>query len=381
MKKIALITPMLQPYRITFYEKLAFLDPEYEWKIYHGMSRGEDGRPNFKGETRFSNLGFPEFMYFVWPFKIRYNKGMFAAIREYDPDLVIVQAITGNLTNRRIVSWAKRKNKKLILWFSGYDPGLAKGLLKSLKKYLVSTFFRKADLHLTYSTKGNAYAESMGIPPEKIRTSYNGIEIEHLLAKEEDIWEGSKEVVRKYKLENHVTFLYVGGLIPEKRVDLLLEAFCSLRKKYDHIKLLIIGDGPLKEETLKTISEQNDDHIHYLGRIIEGADPFFAASDCFVLPGVGGLALNQAMLWRKTCIVSEADGTEDDLVIENVTGFRFERNNLSSLTDAMERRINKNRDEMDEMEAKARKIIETKSNVNNMVRVFMGGVKDLLSNQ
>ncbi len=57
MKKIALITPMLQPYRITFYEKLAFANPEYEFRIFHGVSSKESGRPNYQGETKFQNTG------------------------------------------------------------------------------------------------------------------------------------------------------------------------------------------------------------------------------------------------------------------------------------------------------------------------------------
>jgi len=182
-------------------------------------------------------------------------------------------------------------------------------------------------------------------------------------------------------LKDHTTFLYVGGLIPEKRADLLLNAFKALRKKSPKIKLIIIGDGPLRDQIQQMMDEMGDPNVFYLGRIIEGADPYFAASDCFVLPGVGGLALNQAMFWKKTCIVSEADGSENDLVIESETGFRFEKDNLLSLSQAMERRINSTPSEVEEMSAKSREIIETKSNVNSMVQVFSESVVKLLNGQ
>ncbi len=371
---------MLQPYRITFYEKLAFADLGYDLRVFHGISASEDGRPNYRGETKFQNSGFSEHKYFIGPFKIVYNKGMYSEIRRYNPDLVILQGIAGDITNRLIVNWATRKKKKIILWTAGWDPGLAKGRLLSLKNHFVSTFFRKASIHLTYGTRASQYAESMGVPSDNIKTCYNGIEIDHLIAEEKQILDKSKEVIERYKLENHTTFLYVGGLIQEKRVDLLLTAFSVLREKYSNIKLLIVGDGPLRDQTLKMITELDDKHIYYLGRIIEGVDPYFAASDCLVLPGIGGLALNQAMFWGLPCIVSEADGTEDDLVIENISGYRFIKNNLESLTDAIERRINASPEEITRLSGKSREIVRTKSNVNNMVSVFLEGIKDCLNN-
>ena len=60
MKKIALITPMLQPYRISFYDKLSNMGEGYQWKIFHGVPQHEDGRPNYKEDTNFDEEGFIE---------------------------------------------------------------------------------------------------------------------------------------------------------------------------------------------------------------------------------------------------------------------------------------------------------------------------------
>lgn len=378
MKRIALITPMLQPYRITFYEKLSKSDEAYQWKIFHGMSRKETGRPSFKGEAPFDEKGLPEHKFFIGPFKLVYNKGLYNEVKRYNPDLVILQGIAGDLSNRRVISWAKRKGKRIILWTCGWDPGLAKGKMLAFKNFFVGTYFRKANIHLTYSSKANKYTEGMGVAPELITTCYNGIELDGMYAMEEDVAKKSADVIEKYGLKDRVTFLYVGGLIPEKKIDLLLDAFMELGSRHDNIRLLIIGDGPLKEHLNQRLEEMKDERISYLGRIIDGVDPYFAASDCLVLPGAGGLALNQAMFWRTTCIASVADGTEDDLVIDNKTGFRFEEDSLESLTAAMERRMNTSEQDHRVMGEEARKIIVERSNVNSMVEVFMKGVRDLL---
>jgi glycosyltransferase involved in cell wall biosynthesis len=182
----------------------------------------------------------------------------------------------------------------------------------------------------------------------------------------------------EYNLSDHTTFLFVGGLILEKKVNLLIDSFIELLKKYDKIKLLIIGDGPLKLMVKEKLKVNDDLKIIFLGRIIDGVDPYFAASDCFVLPGVGGLALNQAMFWGKTCIVSKADGTEDDLVIEGITGYRFKENDLESLVSAMDRRINESQNKVTMMSENSHQIIINKSNVNNMVNIFSSTIDNLL---
>ncbi|RZK04232.1 MAG: glycosyltransferase, partial [Flavobacterium sp.] len=311
MDKIVLITPILQHYRLSFYEKLAERFGENNFFVFHGVKEKEDGRPGYKGKTKFINKGFPETMTKVFRFEVVYDRGMYAEVKKVNPDIIIIQGITGNISYRRIVSWAKRNRKKVIIWTSGWEPGRSRGMLLKLKNLLVTSFFKKGHYFLTYSNYGTSYVKTMGIDSSIIETCYNGIEIDDLISQKAEIVAKSKDVEVQLGLHGNITFLYVGGLIPEKKVDLLIAAFEKLRKKYKNIKLVIIGDGPMRNLVETKVVELNDDNIHYLGRIVDGVDPYFAASDCFVLPGVGGLALNQAMFWGKPCIVSKADGTED----------------------------------------------------------------------
>lgn len=370
-KRIVLITPMLQPYRLTFYSKLASYSPDLEWVIYHGVKKTEDGRPAFKGKTDFPNKGFDEHRFPLGPFNILVHKGLFVSLKTFDPDLIIIQGITGNLTYRKVVNWAHRRRKKIIVWTSGWEPGLASGRLLKFKNFLVSLFFRKADSFLAYSTVAADYIVERGISRSKVALSYNGIETDQMEAEKDQILKGAMGVRDQYQLNGFVTFIYVGGLLPEKSVSLLLDAFAAQRKTHQQIKLFIVGDGPLRNELLEKLNAMNDSQIYYLGRIIDEVDKYFAAADCLVLPGVGGLALNQAMFWEKVCIVSEADGTENDLIIDGITGFRFTKGDLTSLADAMNKVVLAGKDKLGNMGEAAREIIVTKSNVNNMVKVFI----------
>lgn len=371
MKKVALITPMLQPYRITFYEKLDKIIPEAKWIIFHGITKKEDGRPAYTGSTSFKNVGLIQLLYKIGPFSIRMQKGLYSKVSEYNPDMIIIQSITGNVSYRRVVNWAKRNNKIIINWTSAWDPGYAKGILLKFKNFLVSTFYKKGHYVLTYSTKAIRYVKERGIDESKIDVCYNGIEIDDMLLNENEILEKSESIAKQYDLVNSFTFIFVGGLLPEKKVDLLIDAFNKISLQNKSVKLVIIGDGPLKDIILERIKQLNNKNIIYLGRIINDVDQYFAASTCFVLPGSGGLGLNQAMFWRKICIASEADGTEEDLVIDGKTGFRFVNNDSESLAVAMQKAINLSVSDLELMGNQAREIILKRNNVNHMVNVFV----------
>lgn len=52
-------------------------------------------------------------------------------------------------------------------------------------------------------------------------------------------------------------FISVGRLVPQKRFDLLIKAFNEFRQKHESYKLVIYGDGNLKDELLALISSLN----------------------------------------------------------------------------------------------------------------------------
>jgi len=143
--------------------------------------------------------------------------------------------------------------------------------------------------------------------------------------------------------------------------------------------LWLVGDGPDRMELERHAQALGITRCRFFGRIIDGVDKFFAAADFFVLPGIGGLAFNQAMFWGTPCIGSEADGTENDLVIDGRTGRRFVPGDRDSLKAALcdcagmgaaQRRIWGNA---------SRDLIIQRSNVSAMVGTFVGCIEDLLN--
>ena len=61
----------------------------------------------------------------------------------------------------------------------------------------------------------------------------------------------------------------------------------------------------------------------FAGQIVDGVGPYFDGADLLVLPGTGGLALNEAMAHGLPLVSGYGDGSADDLVQDGVNGFRL----------------------------------------------------------
>ena len=114
--------------------------------------------------------------------------------------------------------------------------------------------------------------------------------------------------------------LFVGRLIPEKNVDLLLSAFDSIAGAYD-VTLGIIGDGT-KASALRTQADSmaHSDRVTFLGFVDEDRDvhAHMRAADLFVFPstreGFGITGLEAMAAGCTTITVSHPDSAATEVV-------------------------------------------------------------------
>lgn len=140
-------------------------------------------------------------------------------------------------------------------------------------------------------------------------------------------------------IENGVSIAYTGRLIPEKGVNVLIEAFEELRKKYEHIYLILMGEGPLESDILNA----HDDHIIYLGRQSnKDVINILNKVDVFCLPsrseGFSTSVLEAAL--AKCCIITTKRGGSVELINDDRYGIIIEDNRLYFVKEALERVIN-----------------------------------------
>lgn len=366
--RVAFLTNFIPPYRVSFYEKLC-RHPVHRTVVLHGLAQSDSGRPHHEGGIDAPTAPVHNTERRLGPFTVRWQAGALTQVRQSQPDLVVLLGMVGSVSTWLVLLWARATGRKVVVWACGWEPQSPGSLAWRAKQWLTRGFFSLSHRTLVYSSKGKANLAQAGVDPRRLIVCYNGIEVDQALA-QEPLVQAQATTLRAQHAPGHgLVYLYVGGLLAEKRVDLLLGAFEQVVATNPGARLWMVGDGP-ERLALQALAEARfrPDQVLWFGRIVDGVDAYFAAADVFVLPGLGGLAFNQAMLWRTPCIGGQADGTEDDLVIDGVTGFRFEHGQLASLVSAMHRAAACQ--DLEAMGGAARRVILERSNVTAMVAIF-----------
>lgn len=134
-----------------------------------------------------------------------------------------------------------------------------------------------------------------------------------------------------------------GRLTEQKNHLLLIKAFAQIYSKFPDHKLIIYGDGPLKEKLLKTTNElsvENDvvlaGYTTSIGEKIKDASLFVLSSDFEGMPN----ALMEAMVLGLPCVSTDCDGGGAKFLIENEkNGLLVPKGDVDAIVAAMERML------------------------------------------
>lgn len=174
-----------------------------------------------------------------------------------------------------------------------------------------------------------------------------------------------EELAKEIKKENIFTFIFVGRIVGDKGINELALAFTDLQKKYDNIRLLLVGNfennlDPLKPETIKIINE--NPCIELLGpKYGDDLLAYYAASDCFVFPSYREGFPNTVMeagAMGLPSIVTDINGSRE-IIIQDKNGVIIPSKNTEALYQAMEEMIT-NTDKTKEYADNAREMIASR---------------------
>ena len=149
----------------------------------------------------------------------------------------------------------------------------------------------------------------------------------------------------EYPNNDKVHFLYVGRIMKEKGIDELFTAVRSLYAERQDFVLDIVGfyEDDYKEQVNNLVQ----DGIAIYHGFQENPIPYYAASDCIVLPsyheGMSNVLLEAAAIGR-SLITSDIPGCRE-AVDPGVSGILIKVKNTDSLRDGMEIFLDKTLDE------------------------------------
>jgi glycosyltransferase involved in cell wall biosynthesis len=161
--------------------------------------------------------------------------------------------------------------------------------------------------------------------------------------------------------------LFVGRLQTRKRVDLLIKA-CAELPAHIQPRLTVVGEGPARAE-LENLAREIYPRTEFCGyRCGKELDAMFVSADLFILPGTGGLAVQQAMSHALPVIVGKADGSQSNLVfsengwlLPTEEAFQLKDIILEALTDIPRLR---------QMGIQSYRIVREEVNIEKMIDVF-----------
>lgn len=94
------------------------------------------------------------------------------------------------------------------------------------------------------------------------------------------------------------------------------------------------------------------------------------SSSIYVLAGMGGLSINEAMAFGKPIICSVCDGTEKKLVREGFNGYYFKNGNKQDLADKIKLLVS-NPNEIKRMGKNSENIIKNEINIETVIKGYI----------
>ncbi len=227
-------------------------------------------------------------------------------------------------------------------------------------------FYSFTDATINYTTLAYEIQPSYGIKKENIYITHNSPDTDELFKVKAELKQLNIQKV------NH-RIIHIGRLVKWKRVDLLLEAVAKLKTEYLDINLVIVGNGP-ETDSLKKYAEILNiaENIEWAGGVYDypTIGKLLLSSEIYVLAGMGGLSINEAMAFGKPIICSICDGTEKTLVREGENGLYFENGNSEDLALKIKELFN-SPNKLENMGEKSEQIIREEININTVVANFI----------
>ena len=217
---------------------------------------------------------------------------------------------------------------------------------------------------------------TIGCSSEKIKVISNGVDTEYfLVVKENDALRLSLGIAVE-----EVVIGTVGRLVPVKNQEMLIRSFAALKERCSNVKLILVGDGPLKDKLVQLAVDLGiSSSIIFLGRRADIPN-ILNMMDIFVLPSICE-GMSNTILEAMSCglpVIATDVGGNPEIVKRDVTGFLVPTNNKNALADAISFLV-ENPGRRKEMGFAGKKLVKTEFSLKTMVRNYEKMYKEMVA--
>jgi glycosyltransferase involved in cell wall biosynthesis len=152
----------------------------------------------------------------------------------------------------------------------------------------------------------------------------------------------SQEEMRVDACNDRRDLVYVGRLVAEKKVELLISAFADYRLSRDDLsrhRLVIVGDGPERANLERRVIAANlKEFVDFKGHVAEAQTlrDIYKKAICSVSPGYAGLSLTQSLGFGVPMVVARSEPHAPEIeLMSDATGVWFRENDPRDLARAL----------------------------------------------
>ena len=353
--RLALQQRVLPNYRAPFFDLLSSAC-EGGMSLFTGLPRPDEGitttnRLQIANYTLGKNIHL-----FGGPLYLCYQRGQIDWLKEWNPDALIVEANPRYLSTPSAVRWMHEQDKPVTGWGLGSPP------VNGFRERMRLAFLRQFDAMICYSQRGADEYARQGFPLDNLFVAHNSVS-------PVPTWPMPD---RPKTFSEKPSLLFVGRLQFRKNIDLLLGACAEMESQP---RLVIVGDGP-ERDSLESLAKEVYPSAEFVGAK-HGAElkPYFTGADLFVLPGTGGLAVQEAMSYGLPVIVAQGDGTQDDLVRKE-NGWQIPPDDFDALVSTMKDALS-DVARLRKMGEESYRIVAEEINIEKMVDTFVTALNSL----
>lgn len=355
---------VLPSYRVEFFNTLARACPG-GLSVFAGQPQRDESIAvaDHLGDARYVAVRNLHFGSVHQPYYFCWQGGLLQWLEDWQPDVLVLEANPRNISSYRAARWMHRRGRAVIGWGLG-APGARldqAGFGGRLRGSGRRGFYRIFNGMIAYSQRGAEEYRALGFPSQRVFVAPNAVMHRP----------GTDAPSLRPAGYAPLTVLFVGRLQERKRIDNLLRACASLEPDLQP-RLTIVGDGPARAG-LERLAQQVYPKVVFAGAVHGPAlEQYFSSADLFVLPGTGGLAVQQAMGHGLAVIAAEGDGTQNDLVRPE-NGWRLPPDDLPALQSALREALS-DIERLHSMGRQSLQIVREEFNIEAMVAGFLDAV-------
>ena len=341
MKRIAILTNIIPPYRLPLFNGIAKTykldvlvckenEKNRKWKIEEKnlfntikLKGFELNLKNSLGDYRFVYLKFSIITYLIFK----------------RPDYLIIG--DASLTSYFAAFLCNILGIKYIWWneILPFTP-INKGLVEKLRRYSITHAYH----HFVSGTLAKEFIESYGIPSSKVSIIPDAVDNQKYFDYYQQYKDKKEKIRKRYNIsQDDFVYLYVGQFIKRKNLDIILKSFKLLHHEDQKVKLFLVGGGPEKEKIEKFRREYCLEDYIIVEDFLQEKElaQIYTISDALILLSESepwGMVVNEAMCFGLPILTSSKVGASADLIneqcgviIQEYTDYREVANGLRLL--------------------------------------------------